>query len=479
MKDTHYDLIVVGSSFASTFFLQKYLGKAPASARVVVLERGHLYPHPERVKELRGEQTPYAALNPHHNDTFINKSAGDKAWRFATGFGGSSNCWVGCTPRFLPNDFRMKQLYGIAQDWPVGYDELDPYYDEAETIMSISGPDDTPFPRKGAYPQPPHLFTSVDKLLHQKYGNLYINQPTARARTPVGSRNMCCVSSTCSLCPVNAKFTIENSGMGVYEDPRVELRYGAQVHHLTLAQNRAQQVHFVQEGKEHQATADAFALGANAIFNAHILLNSGDANPHTGKGIGEQIGTQVTVYLDKLACVGGSTYVPANGYMLYDGDHRKDHAACLIESSNAPFVRMERGKWRDMAIFRTVFEELPHAHNYVAPSADRMKPEVHFKGPSAYVRKGIANMKEKLPGLFSCLPVEKMEFSDPLPTESHILGTTRMSSDPAAGVVDKHLIHHQYRNLFVLGSGSFTTYTPANPTLTLSALSLYAADQAF
>jgi hypothetical protein len=188
----------------------------------------------------------------------------------------------------------MKQLYGIAQDWPVGYDELDPYYDEAETIMSISGPDDTPFPRKGAYPQPPHLFTSVDKLLHEKYGKLYINQPTARARTPVGSRNMCCASSTCSLCPVNAKFTIENSGMGVYEDPRVELRYGAQVHHLTLAQNRAQQVHFVQDGKEQQATADAFALGANAIFNAHILLNSGDANPHTGKGIGEQIGTQVT-----------------------------------------------------------------------------------------------------------------------------------------------------------------------------------------
>jgi choline dehydrogenase-like flavoprotein len=149
MRPTYYDLIVVGSSFASTFFLKKYLGKAPASARVLVLERGHLYPHPERVKEQRGEQTSYAALNPHYTDTFINKSAGDKAWRFATGFGGSSNCWVGCTPRFLPNDFRMKQLYGVAQDWPLGYDDLDPYYDEVETIMSISGPDDTPFPRKG------------------------------------------------------------------------------------------------------------------------------------------------------------------------------------------------------------------------------------------------------------------------------------------------------------------------------------------
>ncbi len=479
MKDTSYDLIVVGSSFASTFFLKKYLDKAPASARVLVLERGHLYPHAERVKELRGEKTPFAALNPHYTDTFINKSAGDKAWRFSTGFGGSSNCWVGCTPRFLPNDFRLQQRYGVAQDWPIGYQELDPYYEEAETIMSISGPEDTPFPRKGPYPQPPHLFTTVDKLLHQHYGNLYINQPTARARTPVGGRNMCCASSSCSLCPVNAKFTIENSAMGVYQDPRVELRYGAQVHQLTLVHNRVQQVHFLQNGQQHQASADAFALGANAIFNAHILLNSGDTSPLTGKGIGEQVGLQVSVYLDGLACVGGSTYVPANGYMLYDGEHRRHSAACLIESSNAPFVRMERGKWRHLALFRMVFEELPHLHNYVAPSADRLKPQVHYQGPSPYVQKAIANMKQKLPELFSCLPVEKIEFGEPFPTESHILGTTRMSNHPKEGVVDKHLIHHQYRNLFVLGSGSFTTYTPANPTLTLSALSLYAADQAF
>jgi choline dehydrogenase-like flavoprotein len=54
-----------------------------------------------------------------------------------------------------------------------------------------------------------------------------------------------------------------------------------------------------------------------------------------------------------------------------------------------------------------------------------------------------------------------------------------MSKTAKEGVLDKHLIHHQYRNLFVLGSGSFTTFTPANPTLTLSALSLHAADKSF
>ncbi len=88
-------------------------------------------------------------------------------------------------------------------------------------------------------------------------------------------------------------------------------------------------------------------------------------------------------------------------------------------------------------------------------------------------------MKRKLPEILSCLPVEKITYKDNFSTEAHILGTTRMSRTPDNGVVDRHLIHHQYRNLFVLGGGSFTTFTPANPTLSLSALSLYAADQSF
>jgi choline dehydrogenase-like flavoprotein len=51
-----------------------------------------------------------------------------------------------------------------------------------------------------------------------------------------------------------------------------------------------------------------------------------------------------------------------------------------------------------------------------------------------------------------------------------------MGDDPETSVVDRHLIHHQVRNLLVLGGSAFPTSSPANPTLTLSALSLWAAD---
>jgi choline dehydrogenase-like flavoprotein len=472
---------MVGSSFAATFFLRKYLSKAPATAKVLVLERGHLFPHAERVKERRGEQTPYAKLNPdwHQTQQTIVNATPDKRWIYTLGFGGSSNCWFGCTPRFLPNDFRMKTIYGIGNDWPVQYEELEPYYTETEELMSISGPAETPFPKADAYPQPPHLFTDVDRLLKQQYKELYINQPTARARVAANGRNACCASAVCSVCPVNAKFTIENSGMGVYEDPRVEILYGAQVYSLELSQDRARKIYFKQNGQEQSVTAEVFALGANSIFNAHILLNAGDKNPLTGKGLGEQVGLDARVYLKDLQNVGGSTWVNANGYMLYDGDYRREHAACLMESSNHPFIRLERGKWRNIASFRMIFEDLPDPGNFVATSDDLLKPLVSYAGPTAYALKGIERMKQKLPEVLDCLPVEKIEYEEPHNSEAHILGTTRMSLDPGEGVVDKHLRHHQYRNLFVLGSGTFTTFTPANPTLTLSALSLYAADKSF
>lgn len=480
MKYSHYDLIVVGTGFASSFFLKKALSKPGfKQKKILVLEKGHFYPHAERLKVEKGEYSSYQKYSSLWQDN-INNLNEKKVWQFTTAYGGSSNCWWGCTPRFMPNDFRLKSRYGIGQDWPLTYDELDPYYYEAEDIMSVAGPEMTPFPRNGKYPLPPHTFSPVDKILHKKYGNQYISQPTARASRQLSHRNGCLAYSTCHTCPVNAKFTIENGNMGVYEDPRVEILYGCNVYSLEIIGNIVRKVLFQKDGIEMSVSGEVIALGANPFFNSNILLNAGDLNPLTGRGIGEQLGMQVQIYLDDLKNVGGSSWVNANGYMLYDGNHRMDFAACLIEVNNAPyFIRVERGKHLNVASFRMVFEDLPLNSNYVAATANKFKPEIHFKERSNYALKGIENMKVKLPEVLSCLPVEKIIYGNTEPNEGHIIGGTRMSKDIKSGVVDKYMVHHQYRNLFVLGAGAFTTYSPANPTLTLSAMSLLAADKVF
>lgn len=479
MKRDHYDLIVVGTGFASSFFLKKYLSKVKGDKKVLVLERGHFFPHKERLKQKRNEHTDYAGLEIPWEKA-INNISPYKKWPFTTGLGGCSNCWWGCTPRFMPTDFKMKTLYGVAQDWPITYDDLDQYYYEAEELMSISGPEGTPFPRKGKYPLPPHEFSVVDKILHKTYGNKYISQPTARASRPAKGRNQCMASGTCDICPQDAKFTVENSQLGVYEDDRVELVYGAQVFRLDIANDVVKKVEFIQDGKEYSVSGELVALGANPFFNTNILLNSGDKSYYTGKGVGEQLGIQVLIYLDNMSNAGGSTWVNANGYMLYDGDHRKEFAACLMEVNNAPYyIRLERGKYLNIASFRLLFEDIPLDVNHIATGSNKLIPDVHHTVRSEYTLKGFENAKKMLPGILSCLPVEKLKYLEPWPNEGHIIGGTRMSSDPALGVVDKHLIHHHYRNLFVLGAGAFTTYSASNPTLTLSALSLFAADKVF
>lgn len=471
-----YDMIVVGTGFASTFFLHRYLREAGRDVKVLVLERGYVFPSRDRRRKLAGENV--ADPNPQPQEVYVNPN-GEKHWAFSIGFGGSSNCWYACTPRFMPSDFEMYSRFGIATDWPVRYGDLEPYYGEAEALMDIAGPDETPFPRSTPYPLPPHNFSTVDQVLHDQYGPLYISQPTARASRAVKKRNACCTNSVCSVCPVDAKFTIENSGLPVYEDPRVTVLYGACVTRLELMNNIASGVHYLLDGREQSVRGDVVALGANPIFNAAILLNSGDKNPLTGRGVGEQIGLDVVVDLHNFRNVGGSSWVTANGYMLYDGDHRRSYAACLMESNHAPYIRLAKGKWRNVAVFRMIFEDLPADGNHVSVKEDAFKPYLHFEGHSAYSFAGIDRMKEKVPSLLRGLPVENITFRDPFRTEAHILGGTRMSAKPSDGVVDSNLIHHQYRNVFVLGAGVFPTWSAANPTLTLCALSLMSAKKSF
>ena len=106
------------------------------------------------------------------------------------------------------------------------------------------------------------------------------------------------------------------------------------------------------------------------------------------------------------------------------------------------------------------------------------RPAVNFDGHSEYTQRGIDHIRELTPKIIGVLPVEKLTINQALnKTSSHILCTTPMGNDPATSVVDRNLVHHRLRNLLVLGSSTFPTCPPANPTLTLSALSLRCAEQ--
>jgi choline dehydrogenase-like flavoprotein len=471
--DEAFDLILVGSSFASSFFLHRYLERAGPSVRVLVLERGELREH--------AWQLAHRDELERQSEAAINSDQSAKRWIFRVAFGGSSNCWWACTPRFLPEDFRLQTTYGVGRDWPLSYDDLEEYYCAAEELMAVSGPaDGSPYPRSRPYPQPAHRFSDPDRLLKQRFPDAFFNQPAARPSRAIASgRPRCCANGVCSRCPIDSKFTILNSLRHLYEsDPRVTLLTGATVTHLDVENDRAAGVRYERASVERTARADLLALGANALFNPFLLLRSGLTDGMAGQGLVEQVSVNVEVDLAGVDNFQGSTSITGLGYMLYPGERRRDRAAALMESWNVPVLRDLRGKWRQRLRLKFIYEDLPQPQNRVAIGSDPVKPEIHYVRRSDYAQRGIDNLESDLPRVLAALPVETYRIIQPTAdsTEGHILGTTPMGDNPETSVVDRQLIHHRVRNLLVLGGSVFPTISPSNPTLTICALSLRAAD---
>ena len=470
-----YDLAIVGTGFAGTFFLQRWLEHADAGARVVVLERGPAWDHARRIKERRN-----SPIEPEQAAQWTGAKA--KPWRFTLALGGGTNCWWGNTPRMLPDDFQMHSLFGVGNDWPISYSDLAPYYADAETTMNVAGPADAAY-RDTPYPQPPHRLNEAEVALASAHPGQFHAMPTARARLATEGRGACCANGVCHLCPVDAKFTIENGLAHVYADPRVTLVTGAEVLSVDVQAGRARGIVWSDsDGREHVVHADAVALAANAIFNPAILLRSGVDHPLTGKRLHEQVGVRAEVRLRGLRGFDGSTSVTGMGTMLYDDrERRRDRAACLIETWNVGLMRSEPGRWREVLPLRLVYEDLPLDSNAVElVPGDRSRPSARFEAHSDYAERAIRTASEDLERVFARLPVEDIVIhEEPEPTEGHIMGTTVMAADRTNGVVDADCVHHDVRNLLVLGSSTFVTGAPANPSLTIAAQSLRAADQWF
>ncbi len=468
-----FDLVLVGTGFASSFFLGEWLKRSGPNARALVLERGERRDHAWHLAN-------DAALERESQAAVTNRTP-DKPWIFKLVFGGASNCWWACTPRLLPEDFKLFTTYGVAKDWPVSYDDLEALYCEVEDVMQVAGSSElTPFPRSRPYPLPPHRFNAADERLAKHFPDRFFHLPCARPSRVVAKRPRCCASGVCNLCPIDSKFTVLNELAHLYDDPRVSLVVGASVESLESSGNRVTAVHAKIGGRDESARGDLVVLGANAIFNAHILLRSGRKDPELGEGLVEQAPAAVDVKLDGVDNFQGSTSNTGHGYVLYQGEHRRTRAGALMESWNVPSLRDERGKWRRRAVLKFVFEDLRQSKNRVRPSADDpSKPELLFEGVSDYAKRGLDAFSKDVERVLAALPVESFKISIPKKsTEAHILGTTVMGDDPRASVVDKHLVHHALRNLIVLGGGVFPTASPANPTLTISALALWSARKA-
>jgi choline dehydrogenase-like flavoprotein len=437
---------------------------------VLIIEWGAYKTHDWQVKN--------KANSIYDTETLYTRGAGEKYWHYSIAFGGGTVCWWAQCPRNHPNDFRLKSKYGVGVDWPFSYDDLAPYYHEAEQAMLIAGPDDIDghYPGAGHYAQPPHRMNDIDRIMKAAQPDMHFLMPNGRLSRGVGSRSACCGTAECRWCPVDAKFTALNSMQHVIEHPDIDICVESQVEHIDVQNNSARAVRFVHGGKEYNVRADLVVLGANGINSPILLQQSGFSHRLIGRNLHEKIECTVEVFLDGVNNFGGSTITTGMNLSLLDGEHRSEYGGALLlfENNWMYGMRPEYGRWRQVLPITINVEALPQFASTVSRGSDG-RPHVSFPKQSEYGLKGVKAALDKLATVLQPLPVERVEVRQVDGISVHLQGTLVMGNDPNESVVDAGQIHHDVRNLVVVGSSLFPTAGSAPPSLTVAAMSLRAA----
>ena len=226
---SHVNAVIVGAG-AGGGIVAKELAEAGLS--VALLERGD-WPRYDDYNddELHSQRTP-ALGNPFGPDDTRHR-------RVVVGAGGSTRivlpsegaynnnaaCVGGGTAsygamawRFMPQDFRLRSIYGDVKDstladWPISYDELEPFYEKAEYEIGVAGDASTnPLagPRKKPFPMPAFPYSKEGRLLAETVRRMGLHPfpiPMLRNSVPYGGRPACIHMRSCVgfACPINAK----------------------------------------------------------------------------------------------------------------------------------------------------------------------------------------------------------------------------------------------------------------------------------
>lgn len=314
MKD--FDVCVIGSGAGAGPVAYTL---AHAGFRVVVLEKGPWFTEKDFYKDeiaccrrsvytpnLRDEQ--HVLETPDESGGWQSAPTAESGWDFWNGncVGGASNFMSGFFLRLKPDDFRLHSAFGTIAganvvDWPIGYPDLEPYYDRVEKLVGVSGrviPHPFAEPRSSAdFPFAPTLEHPIAHWLDKTCHDMGLHPlPTPRAilSTPTSDgRQSCSYSGYCGSygCATGAKGSARAALLNkAVATGRCDIRSRAMVSHLISDQhgNIAAVAYFDAEGKTQRVDAQLYVVACQAVETSRLLLLS--TGPRHPQGLANRYG---------------------------------------------------------------------------------------------------------------------------------------------------------------------------------------------
>jgi choline dehydrogenase-like flavoprotein len=526
------DLVVIGSGVMGGLIASRL---ARAGKSVIILEAGPRVRRADIVEtfrnapvkmsltnmKLQGGGSPFPDL-PHIPSTYGNYLQHVGPVKYPTKYlrvvGGTTWHFGSALWRMIPNDFKLRSLYGRGRDWPIGYDELEPFYCEAEAELGVSGvdgqdesghggpaspPRSKPFPMKGL--KVPYFMNRVAEMLAPG-GYNPIMEPNGRATRPYGERPVCAGNNNCNpVCPIGAKY----DGTRHIDDAE---RHGAQTLDNAVVyrieaddKGRITRVHYKQpDGTSHAVTARYFVLAAYAIEGPKLLLMStsekypngiANSSDQVGRNLMGHTGISMNVMMNEDVWPGqGPTELLV--YMNHrDGPFRKDipsyktkfrNTVATSQITSALIEKGVVGRQLDAEIQRQSaralnvavdFETEAQPQNRIVPSKTKFDgiglpvPEIYYS-VNDYWHAGKDFAVKDLQRMAGLMQADILKMDTSYQDRQHIMGTTIMGDDPKDSVVDRDCRTHDHPNFFIAGTGVMPAPGCVNPTLTGAALSL-------
>lgn len=516
------DVVVIGSG-AGGAVVAKELGEAGAS--VVVLEAGPRFnPHADYVThredfELSARDTFLAEDG--RRDAYTTPVGNRFQYTRVKGVGGSTLKYVAVSPRLHESDFRVFSEDGVAEDWPIGYGDLEPYYTRVERELGVSGPgpgEGNPFdpPRGEPYPTPPHPFNLASRVIKRGAAELglhMVREPLAIPTREWGGRPACIGAGTCQLgCAIASK-----SSMDVTYIPKairtgnVEIRPNSTAWRIVLGPDGLAKhvLYFDKDGREQKIASRAVVVAGNAIETPRLLLLS--ASGLFPDGLANSSGMVGKNFMEHLAVFAFGRFhervdpwrgTPTGGMIqdYYATDPKRGFArgwTILLSSySHWPLAvanripgwglnhkRMMEEQFAHTVCVASVGEQLPDSRNRISLD-DRETDSFGLPVPrlTNQPRENdlgmISAISSSLRDLLAASGAVEIWDNQQHPGgSSHFLGTCRMGSDPGRSVVDAWGRTHDVPNLFVADGSVLVTGGAVNPALTISALATRTAEE--